>query len=200
MLCLKQSDFKYDGHVQKIDLAEVLKHTKQFTSSEEAYTEGYVPLDFSVSVRSMYDNTVVVNTKHGNPLCYSTCVNIGDFPHKGYDLVMYVSSLGFLDLVDYAPGFDDLMMKHSQFIPIGLLNLHTTDGFPVNPIVYSHIIMSDEGMRSLNTFLKPGNVIVPINTIDPKVNLSALVETLVEVNPKSMSSQFDEVNGGAENA
>jgi len=103
---------------------------------------------------------------------------IQPFVHKGYDLIMYLCSIGVMQSVDYQLGFDDLMMKHSQFQPIGLYN---SDPALINPIVYSHIIISDEGIKELHKYLKPDRSLVKISDINFHGNLKALIDTLIEV-------------------
>ncbi len=102
--------------------------------------------------------------------------------HKGYDLVMYVSSLAMLSVIDYWIGFEELMARHSQFQCIGLYN--PSPDF-VNPIIYSHIILSDIGMRELEPHLSAGNSVVKIKDIKPLGNINHFIDTLIEVKEES---------------
>ena len=108
------------------------------------------------------------------------------FVHKGYDLVMYLASIGVMSNIDYALGFDDVMMKHSQFSAIGLCNIDHTI---INPIVYAHVILSDEGAEEFKKYLKSGRSLVPISDIIEKGNIPALLHTLVEVKEENKDEQ-----------
>lgn len=184
ILCVDAKVLKVDkDRVQKdVDIEDLLNnHTKYFNDTFEALKEDYLPIDFTVSIRSMYDNTVVVlvgNSKLKNPI-----INVGtaiEFVHKGYDLVMFMSSIGVMQCVDYRQGFDELMTKHSQFECIGL---YVLDGRAICPRIYSHIIMSDEGMKELEKYLKKDFQIVPITNADG--GFKVLRDTLVIVKEKS---------------
>lgn len=176
ILCIDSSKLKTSLDVQKdIDLEDLINnHTKYYDSVEEALKDKFVPLDFSVSVRSIYSNLVLENDKG---LYYTNLTNIQPFVHKGYDLIMYLASIGVMHSVDYKYGFDDLMMKHSQFMPIGLYN---PEPFIINPIIYSHVLISDEGANELPKYLKSGNKLVDINTMmnNKKGNISSMIDTL----------------------
>ena len=182
ILCVDIKALKTSEKVQKdIDLEDLLvNHIKYFDNDEEALKEAYVPLDFSVTIRSMYSNKVVQIDAGEEKRYYINLTQTQEFIHKGYDLVMYLTSIGVMHIIDYAGGFDDLMMKHSQFSPIGIYN---PDSAVINPIVYTHIIMSDEGMEELSKYLKCDRSIVGICTINEhkQGNLPALLETLIEV-------------------
>jgi hypothetical protein len=98
--------------------------------------------------------------------------------HKGYDLVMYVSSLAMLSVIDYWNGFEELMARHSQFQCLGLYN--PSPDF-VNPIIYSHIIFSDIGMKELEPHLSAGNSVVKIKDMKALGNINHFIDTLIEV-------------------
>lgn len=181
ILCIDLKALRKDPyHVQKdVNIEELLKeHTKYFETTEEAYNNHYAPLDFSVCVRSIYDNTVLQVYDGHNFLYYQNMTNTPPVIHKGYDLIMYMTSIGLMHFVDYAKGFDDLMMQHSQFDCIGLFNPAPEI---MNPIVVSHVIMSDEGMKYLENFLKRNVSIAPIQAINPVGNLVPILDTLVIV-------------------
>ena len=153
---------------------------KRWERVEEALKDNYVPLDFSVSVRSLYTNLVLQIDKGEEKRYYTNLTNIQPFVHKGYDLIMYLTSIGIMHNVDYQLGFDDVMMKHSQFCPIGLYN---PDSAIINPIIYSHIILSDEGAEQILQYLKDGRRFVNINFMNrfKQGNISALLDTIIEV-------------------
>ena len=181
ILCVDTKVLKTDPQtVQKdANIEEILKeHTKYFPSVEDAYKENYVPIDFSISVRSMYDNTVLQIDGDNKKLYYQNVTNVPVLVHSGYDLVMFMSSIGLMMCVDYKFGFDELMAKHSQYSCIGLFNPSPA---LINPIIYSHIIMSDEGMKLLESYLKQGVKIVPITEMQTQGNLNPMIETLIVV-------------------
>ena len=181
ILCVDLKALRVDPYnVQKdVSIEEIIKdHTKYFDSTEEAYKENYAPLDFSVCVRSMFDNTVLQVESDGKYLYYQNITNTPPVIHKGYDLVMYMTSIGVMHFVDYAKGFDDVMMKHSQFDCIGILNPAPS---MINPIVVSHVIMSDEGMKELEKFLKKGVTVTSIENMNVVGNLKPILDTLIVV-------------------
>lgn len=180
ILCIDYKALKVSADVQKdVDLEDLLlNHTKYYADTEEALKDNFVPLDFSVSVRSMYTNLVVETPKEGEKRYYTNLTNIKPFHHKGYDLIMFLSSIGLMHIVEYKLGFDELMTEHSHFSPIGLYNPNPE---VINPIIYSHIIISDKGAEELNEFLKEGINLVPISEIVDKGNIKAMLDTLIEV-------------------
>lgn len=179
-LCIDIKALKTSPEVQKdIDLEDLLtNHISYYYSEEEALKDSYVPLDFSVSVRSMYTNLVLQIDKDREKRYYTNLTKVQPFIHKGYDLIMYLTSIGLMHSIDYKLGFDDLMMKHSQFSPIGIYN---PDPSMFNPIIYTHIIISDEGVKELPNYLKSDRKLVPIKDMTKAGNVTALLDTLIEV-------------------
>lgn len=180
VLCVDTSVLRQvpDKVQRDIDLEDILNnHTKLFTR-EEKIVEPYLPLDFAISVRSVYDNTVVQSDAGNKVLYYTNMTCIGDLPHKGLDLIMYLSSLGVLHLLDYTAECGEIMMKHSQHQPIGLYNPNPRY---FHPIIYSHVILSDEGMKLLTPHFKKHCSVVPISGIVPLGNIKALTDTLIIV-------------------
>lgn len=188
ILCIDTKALKTSDEVQKdINLEDImLNHTKYYDSKEEALNDLYVPLDFSVSVRSLYTNLVLQIDKGEEKRYYTNLAEIPEFIHKGYDLVMYLTSIGLMHSIDFKQGFDELMTKHSQFMAIGLYN---PDPAIINPIVYSHVLMSDVGAEELPAYLKEGRSLVPISDIDPRGNLKALLDTIIEVKEEQNNEQ-----------
>ena len=89
ILCIDTKALKTSPKVQKdIDIEDLLNnHTKYCQDVKEALECGYVPLDFSTSIRSMYSNLVVQR-------------NIED-KHKYYINTLKRSLTKGLILVDY---------------------------------------------------------------------------------------------------
>lgn len=185
MLCVDLSALKTDReHVQRaVNLADIIDtHTRPFPTTEEAASANYAPLSMCISVRSMYDNTVVATDLGHKTVYYTNMTNIGDFPHRGEDLIMYVSSLAVLKQCEFSVALEEVMTRHSQFQPIGLFN---PDPGLIDPMIYSHVILSDEGMKLLEPCLKPGLSVVPIIDIKPEGNLKPLLDTLIIVKEES---------------
>lgn len=182
ILCVDTRHLDTAPYVQKdIDLGDILlNHTKYYESVAEAEKDLYVPLDFSTSVRTVYTNKVLQIKEGDKYLYYVNHTNVGQFIHRGYDLVMYLSAIGLMSYVDYSYAFDDTMLKYSEQKPMGLYN--PDPGF-FNPIVYSHVIIADEAEEQFKTFLKPevGLVTFDIMRQRQKDSLTALLDTLKEV-------------------
>lgn len=183
ILCVDTKHLKTSDKVQKdLNLEELLKdHTKYFDTVEEALNEAYVPLDVSTTIRSMFSNLVVERETENGMSYYVNITNIDKFIHKGYDLLMYLTSICVLHCVDYKMGFDDVMLQHSQFCPIGVYN---PDPTVINPIVLVHIVLSDEGAELLRDYLKGNVKLVPISAINPIGNIKALLDEIIEVKEK----------------
>lgn len=184
ILCVDIKALKTSEKVQKdIDLEDLLlNHTKYYDSTEEAFKDEFVPLDFCVTTRSVYTNLVMQIEEDGKPKYYKNLSEIQPFIHKGIDLVMYLTSIGLMHCIDYKLGFDELMTKHSQFQPVGIYNPEPNI---INPIIYSHIILSDEGAEDMKDYLKSNVEFVLINDMNKNrelgCNLPALLDTIIEV-------------------
>lgn len=182
LLCIDLSVLKTSAEVQKdVDLQDLLtNHIRYYSIEEEALKDNYAPLNFSVTVRSTYSNLVLQIEKDSVKTYYNNLSQVQPFVHTGYDLIMYLSSIGLMHNIVYKNGFDDLMMRQSQFDVIGLYN---PSPMVINPIVYSHIIMSDEGMQELTKYLKDNVEIVPISVMNENRvgNIPALLDTIIEV-------------------
>lgn len=153
ILCIDIEQLKMSIAVQKdVDIDKLLReHTKYFDSEEKALEENFAPLNFAVTVRTAYSNKVLQCTEKEKDIKrYYKVLGVTDpLPHKGYDLVMYLTSIGIMHCVDYKLGFDEVMMK-SQFMPIGIINT-----FPIaNPIIYSQVILEDCTLEDFIPFLK----------------------------------------------
>lgn len=192
ILCVDVKALKTSPHVQRdVNLEDILNnHTKYYDSVEEAYKDHYEPLDFCVSIRSMYSNLVVQSKNaEGRYSYYTNLTDVQPFVHKGYDLIMYLTSIGLMHNVDYANGFDELMMKHSQFCPIGLLNPPFSYH---NPIIYSHVIISDEGIKEFEKYLKSDRKLVNISDMNKyRGGIHALLDTLIKVEEVKIDEQYD---------
>lgn len=183
IFCINRNKIKVDPkEVQRnVDLEYLLSEEciKYFNKVDEAYANGFIPLSFAVSVRSITDNRVIETESEGNKIYYTNLANLNEHMtsvHKGHDLVMYLTSIGMLYNIDFALEVDEIMLKHSQFQAIGLFNSDV-----IYPIIYSHILMSDEGMNLLEPYLKSDRKIVKIRDMQKKGNIPALIDTLIIV-------------------
>ena len=180
LLCVEKQALKSDDfNIQKdVNLQEILlSHTKFYPTTEEAYKDDFVPLDFCVCVRSVYSNKVLAfNKENGDKIYYQNMSGVPPVVHKGYDLVMYMTSIGMMHYVNYSKGFDEFMLNFSDFICLGLFN---SSSDYINPIVVSHVVIKDEGLELLEPFLKPEVSIEDIASMKPKGNLKPLLDSLV---------------------
>lgn len=184
ILCIDTTALKTDPQkVQKdVNLKDLLlNHTRYYDSTEEAYKDKYVPLDFCMSVRSLYTNLVLEIDGKDKKLYYRNMTNVPEVIHKGYDLVMYMTGLGLMYDVVYHQGFEEIMVKYTQFQCLGLYNMNTD---LMNPIIYSQVLLSDEGVDKMKPYLKDGRRFVPISSMRKKGNIIPILDTLIEVKPK----------------
>lgn len=198
ILCVDTKALKTSAEVQtNVKLEDIINnHTKYYDSVEEALKDNYVPLDFSVSIRTLYSNLVVeidAKTEDGNDkkMYYTNMSQVQQFIHKGYDLIMYLTSIGLMMNVNYSLGFDEVMLEHSQFVPIGLYN---PDPTVINPIIYSHILISDVGAKEFDKYLKKGRRFLPISDMKKEGNLYALLDTLIITKEENIDEKHNDNN------
>lgn len=198
ILCVDTKALKTSAEVQtNVKLEDIINnHTKYYDSVEEALKDNYVPLDFSVSIRTLYSNLVVeidAKTEDGNDkkMYYTNMSQVQQFIHKGYDLIMYLTSIGVMMNVNYSLGFDEVMLEHSQFVPIGLYN---PDPTVINPIIYSHILISDVGAKEFDKYLKKGRRFLPISDMKKEGNLYALLDTLIITKEEDIDEKHNDNN------
>ena len=198
ILCVDTKALKTSAEVQtNVKLEDIINnHTKYYDSVEEALKDNYVPLDFSVSIRTLYSNLVVeidAKTEDGNDkkMYYTNMSQVQQFIHKGYDLIMYLTSIGVMMNVNYSLGFDEVMLEHSQFVPIGLYN---PDPTIISPIIYSHILISDVGAKEFDKYLKKGRRFLPISDMKKEGNLYALLDTLIITKEEDIDEKHNDNN------
>ena len=161
ILCVEKGAMKEAPEVQKsVDLKDLLENHTKYIEPELIGHDEYVPLNFAVSVRSAYSNMVLeIPVDSEFKRYYVNLTNVEPLPHKGYDLVMYLASIGIIQCINYSRGFDDVMMK-TQFCPIGLYN----SGI-IHPIIYSTVILKDDTVNTFKSYLKDGYNLVPIQSM-----------------------------------
>ena len=185
---------KVSNEVQRdIDIEDILlNHTRVYDDDKRANIDGFVPLTFSTSVRTVYTNKVVQilrKSLRGNTSEY--CVHLGRIellPHRGLDLIMYLSSISLFHMVNYREGFDDVML-HSEFQNIGIYNPNPD---LVSPMIYSHIYIDDDYAEEFSKYFKPESSWVDISfakssSRDDKYK--ALIDTLLIVSKEESNDE-----------
>lgn len=184
MLCVNYDLLKTSPNVQKdVNLAEILvSHTKDYPDVETALKEHYAPLNVCMSLRTVYTNQIMQTQLHEGSFRYY--VNVTDIQpciHKGYDLIMFLSSVALMKCMKdtYTDTLGNIMLQ-SEFSPIGLYN---PDPVLVNPMVYSHIILADKMADSLSEQFKETVKFIPLEQVrhNHVGNIKALIDTFVEV-------------------
>ena len=156
----------------------LLNHTRFYDDKDIALKDGYVPLNFATTIRTVFSNKVIGTVKRGHkyPVFYSNLGDVEMFPHKGIDLVMYLTSVAMFNVVEYRKGFDDIML-HSEFQSIGIYN---PDPSVINPIIYSHVYIDDSWEKDFETYLKDTSRWYDIKYAkNAEDNLRALLDTLI---------------------
>lgn len=183
ILCIDTQVLKVSSEVSRVANLEDIFLNHTMYCDENEIPSGYKPLDFYTSMRSMFSNLVVEIDKGEEVNYYVSQSNIQQCIHRGYNLIMYLTSLSMMESVNYGDGFDELMFKHTHFSLIGLYY----DGVN-NPIIYSHIIFSDEGAEELRSYLKKDRKLVHIKDIKSQGNIKALLDTFIEVKEENKNA------------
>lgn len=190
ILCIPKDILPQSKDVQRnVDLGKLLESAKYFESVESALKHDpvHVPVDFMVTMRSAYSNLVLErspDTPEKEKRYYINMTNVDLLPHKGYDLTMYLSSVGIISSFQSSNSFFEVMMK-SQYCPIGLYN---PDPDLLNPIFYSHVILADEAVSEAEKFLLKGNAFVPIAEMKREGNIPAVLDTIILVKEENHGS------------
>lgn len=179
---VEMNALKVSNSVQRdIDLEDILlNHTRFYDDKERALKDGFIPLQFATTVRTVFSNRVVGvkdKTKIKTPRYYINLSRVEMFPHKGLDLVMYLSSVALFNIVEYKKGFDDLML-HSEFQSIGIYN---PDPKMFDPIIYSHIYIDDNWEKDFEKYMNERSKWYDIDSVKKHypLNLKALIDTLI---------------------
>lgn len=184
---VEMNALKVSNSVQRdIDLEDILlNHTRFYDDKDRALKEGYIPLQFATTVRTVFSNRVVGvkdKTKIKTPKYYINLSKVEMFPHKGLDLVMYLSSVALFNIVEYKKGFDDLML-HSEFQSIGIYN---PDPTIFDPIIYSHIYIDDSWEKDFEKYMNERSEWYDIESVKKHypLNIKALIDTLIITSKK----------------
>ena len=177
--CVDTNLLNKSKEIQKdINVEKIISSIKYFESKEVALKDGFVPLCFATTVRTNYSNLVVQHNHKGFNKYYVTLHITDPIPHKGYDLVMFMSSVAISKLMDCTQQNTQKLMFNSQFIPLGLYN---PDPSICDPILYSQVVVHDDMRNELEYALLEGNTLVPICNIDTLGNFTKLVDEIIIV-------------------
>ena len=184
---VEMNALKVSNSVQRdIDLEDILlNHTRFYDDKDRALKDGFIPLQFATTVRTVFSNRVVGvkdKTKIKTPKYYINLSKVEMFPHKGLDLVMYLSSVALFNIVEYKKGFDDLML-HSEFQSIGIYN---PDPTIFDPIIYSHIYIDDNWEKDFEKYMNERSEWYDIESVKKHypLNIKALIDTLIITSKK----------------
>ena len=184
---VEMNALKVSNSVQRdIDLEDILlNHTRFYDDKDRALKDGFIPLQFATTVRTVFSNKVVGvkdKTKIKTPKYYINLSKVEMFPHKGLDLVMYLSSVALFNIVEYKNGFDDLML-HSEFQSIGIYN---PDPTIFDPIIYSHIYIDDSWEKDFEKYMNDNSKWYDIDSVKKHypLNIKALIDTLIITSKK----------------
>lgn len=188
LLCVNKGSMIESKDLQKgFTVQKALDSIQYFYEGE--IPEDYVPLDIAISVRSAYTNEVVMcpYPEHGTERCFFNLSELPPTIHKGYDLVMFISSIAVMKMCNQfrASEVAEVMM-HSKFDIIGLLNICSD---LINPIVYSHVILDDTTIEAFKPLLLDGFRMIPISELPEHENFTAIKESLIIVKEKEDESE-----------
>lgn len=150
ILCIDTEQIGRDTALQKsIKLEDVLlNHTDYFSSKkldDEAFKRSkWKPLKFATTVRSIGTNKVLCcDIKDENrTVFYHTFGSVDKFIHKGYDLVMFLSSMSIMNILSEKADktkLNDVMFNGSIFKCMGIFY----NAEIVDPIIYSIVYIQD---------------------------------------------------------
>lgn len=186
MLCVRKDLLKESPDMQKdVKLGELLSddNVRCYGDRDVALNEGYIPFHVAVIVRSAYSNKVLEETRYNKDKCYYKTVTY-DYPtiHRGYDLLMFLSSMVILMTTTYSPQVDEIMMK-SQFDVLGLYN---PDMNLVDPIINTQVILKDDTVEKFEEYLKKDYKMVDIKDMHlvRSSNILEIIRQIVMVESK----------------
>lgn len=173
--CIPKGKIKQRNLMQKdIKIEEVLSDLQYFNKVEEAIEKDYVPLSFVTSIRTAYSNLVV---NHGGKY-YVSLTLASVVPHRGYDLLAFMSSSAVAKIIDCTKKENQELMFQSQLVPIGVYN---PDEGICNPILYTQVIVKDDLSSVLENSLLEGNKLEPISEMNREGNISAILNEIIIV-------------------
>lgn len=180
-LCVNQKDLNSSPDMQKkIHLDKIFSKSKYYDCEEEAKKDGYYPLCFATSVRSVNTNLVVRLKESGDdcnnrdsviiPSCcysyYQSQVSVPSFSYVGEDLVSYQSSINVMRYFRSSLSLSECMMRYTTHQIIGLYN----PGVDIClPTILSHVIIQDIAVKTFQAYFRDGVEWYPIEDISPSL-------------------------------
>lgn len=180
ILCVNETLLKKSNKIQRDSetYEKVIQNFKYYKDVELAKKDGYAPINFMTSIRSVYSNLVLEMPSDDKRLYYSNLILEDVLPHIEMDLVMYLGSVSVLKHVNYTSELDKIMIK-SKFEPIGIYY----DGV-LDPIIYSHVFITDDSVEDFKKCIKDSSKFVHISDMKRENNISTILDTLLIVEGK----------------
>jgi len=189
-----------EDKVQKdVDIDRLMENScKYFDNISEAFDRGYLPLRVFTIIRTAYTNKVVQyrSTELEIPYVYhySYHKDTSEIPklvHTGMDLIMYLSSVDIISTVRYHNTEFHEIMRHSKFVPTGLLNNRYS-----YPAICSQIVLADNTADSYAELLRPEHSLVPISDMHLPVfednpTIRAICDLIINVKPEEKEVKKD---------
>ena len=192
ILCIEKSVLKgMKGLTKDIPLEKYLLENTDYKEVDVDWSDTYIPLTFSTTVRSMYSNKVVYKVLKNKDnqdyrVYYESLTEIEPIIHKGYDLVMFLSSIAVQKMIK-AEAQQTLgeIMCASTFSVRGLR--YVEDAGVIRPIVYSQIVISDEAFERFEKILDHEHGACSIEEMRENIhgNLYDLLDDIVIVKEKN---------------
>lgn len=178
--CISKTSFKEVNEVQKnLRLGDILRdNIKFFESKEKALEEDYVPISFLTTVRTAYSNMVVEKSVEKGKRYYTSLLLNSVVVHRGYDLLMYMTSVGVSKCIDISKPENNELLMNSQFVPVGVYN---PDVGAFNPMIYCQVVFNDNSVETLQNALLDGFSLVSIKDMQRQGNLSVVLSEIFEV-------------------
>lgn len=187
ILCIDTDKIGRDNKLQKnLKLGNILVENTDYFSDFEGVDKKWRPLKFATTVRSIHSNKIICQDvpKENRTIYYHTYGSVDRFIHKGYDLVMFLSSMSIMEMLSDSADkaeLNDVMFGHSIFKCQGIyFNAEIVD-----PVVFSIVYIEDDAFDSFFTpiALKDNWRVEDIAKMkeDSHGNIQALIEDIVLV-------------------
>ncbi len=174
---------KVSSEVQKeIPIPLISQSTRFYADEKQALKDGYTPLNFATTVRTLFTNRVV-EVKVKNHVYPFTHCSIMPTNHSGFDLIMYMASISVFNMFNMSSELEALMTE-TTFQPIGIFN--PDPGF-MSPIIYTNIFIKDDKEEQFENCLirnKCKFVDIPEDENYYGKRLSGIMKTLIRLESK----------------
>lgn len=157
ILCVKSDMMERMNKVQKNIKLEEIINSGSYMDIKDCADNGYIPLTVGVTIRDLETNKVLVKRDGDIKRTFIYLENINPLIHKGYDLIMYLSSVGVTSLLkdkNQMINFSCVMAK-SVFDVNGLLWMKHNEEpncILLNPMVMTTIFVDS---KELSKYLIP---------------------------------------------